>query len=68
MVEEHGNELGIFGKVEPIFELKEGEEKFQPAQLSDMVGTEIPKMLEDKSVLEQIDLEIEQTTSAHVNR
>ena len=65
MVEEHGKELGIFGRVGPTFELTEGEES--PEQLDQFLSNQMPKLLEDNTILDQIDDEIKETTDSQAN-
>ena len=62
MVEEHGDERGIFGRVGPKFELAPGEQ--HPEVLDQFLSNQMPNLLEDKSVLDQIDKEIRETTSS----
>lgn len=50
MVEAHGDELGIFGRVGPTFEVTEGEEV--PQKLEQYFSNSMPELLEDKSVLD----------------
>ena len=66
MVEAHSDELGIFGKVEPLFEVAEGEPL--PEKLDQFFNNKMPELLADKSVLEQIDKEIQETTGSEANR
>ena len=62
MVEAHGKELGIFGRVGPTFELADGEQP--PEKLEEFLNNQMPKLLEDQSVLNQIDEEIRETTDS----
>lgn len=66
MVAEHGDELGIFGKVEPIFELAEGEHT--PFQIDSVLNNQMPKLLADDSIINKIDEEIKESTSSQANR
>ena len=65
MVEQHKGELGIFGRVGPTFELAEGEE--HPESLDQFLSNQMPKIIEDDTVLKQIDSEISDLTSGAGN-
>lgn len=66
MVEEYAGEKGIFGKVDSTFVIREGEQS--PAAIDQLLNNQMAGLLEDKSVLDQIDAEIKQTTEANENR
>lgn len=65
MVEQHKDELGIFGRVDPTFTLKPGETP--PDRLEDYLNNQMEGILKDDSVMKQIDAEINDITSAETN-
>ena len=65
MVEQHKEELGIFGRVGPTFKLKEGEA--DPKQLDQFLSNRVEQMIEDDTVMKQIDAEISEITSGESN-
>jgi len=56
MVEEHSGEQGLFGKVEPTMELAQQVQAH--AELDQFMSSDIPAMLEDSSVMDELDTEI----------
>ena len=59
VVEEYGEEKGLFGRVGPTVELGEREGQ---ARLEDYLSNQIEGLIEDKSVIEEIDREIGKVT------
>lgn len=66
MVSEHGDELGIFGKVEHTFELQEGQQS--PLALEQIIVSSMPELIGDTTILDEIDKEIQETTDGQANR
>lgn len=65
MVAEHQDEQGFFGRVGPTIALESHEQKAD--SLEAFLSNQIEGILEDKSVLDQIDAEIKQATEANSN-
>ena len=66
MVTEHGDELGIFGRVGPTFELMDGQQS--PQLLDQFINNQMPALIEDMSILDQIDEEIKESMSEDANK
>ena len=64
MQEQHGEELGLFGRVGPAIKLEEGE---NVEGLDHFFSNQMPKLLADDSVMKQIDSEISEITQAKDN-
>ena len=65
VAEQHQGELGIFGRAGPTFKLEEGEK--HPESLDQFLSNQIPEILEDDSVMKQIDAEISELTAGAEN-
>ena len=63
-MEEYGEEKGLFGRVGPTVELPEHEGQ---ARLEDFLSNQIEGLIEDTSVIEDIDKEIEKVTDRASN-
>jgi len=62
MVEEHKDELGHFGRVGPTLALTEAEQK--AGNLGEFLNNQVTAMIEDNSILEDIDAEISEITQS----
>lgn len=65
VVEDYSGEQGLFGQVSSTLSL--AEQVQAKAQLNHIFDTEIPAMIEDKTVMDEIDQEIKQITDSEAN-
>ena len=65
MVEEHSGEQGLFGKVQPTMEI--AEQTRAKAELDQFIATDMPTMLGDSSVMDELDSEIRSITDSEAN-
>lgn len=62
MVEKHAGETGLFGRIGPTTEIGD-----EPTQLEDFLSNQIEGLIDDKSVIEDIDDEIKRINEKTVN-
>lgn len=65
-VAEHQDELGHFGRVGPTVNLTENEKRAET--LDQFINNEVLGIIEDDSILKQIEAEIKETTDAEENQ
>jgi hypothetical protein len=63
MVEEHKDETGLYGRIGPTTAINEGED----IKLQDFLSNRVENLLEDKSILDQIESDITRVTDSKAN-
>ena len=63
MVEEHKDETGLYGRIGPTTAINEGED----VKLQDFLSNRVENLLEDKSILDQIESDITHVTDSKAN-
>ena len=65
MVDEHSGEQGMFGKVEPTMEI--AAQSRARAQFDPLLANDMPSLIEDSSVMDELDKEIREITDSEAN-